>query len=116
MLVALLAAMPAPAMADDSVATREITALIDAVGTSGCRFRRNGRWHDGADAARHLQRKYAYLHERGLAADATQFIERAGSRSSVSGREYRVACADEPELSAGEWFTRRLQALRRHGA
>lgn len=96
-------------------AQREIRSLMDALPASGCRFQRNGKWYDGAAARDHLQRKYDYLLRRGLVDSPEQFIERAASRSSVSGKAYRVACPGQPERTAAEWFGERLQGLRRHG-
>ena len=40
------------------------------------------------------------------------FIERAASRSSTSGRAYRVRCPGQPETSSAEWFDARLKRLR----
>ncbi|KRG47866.1 hypothetical protein ARC20_02800 [Stenotrophomonas panacihumi] len=104
-------AAAAPADADAG-----IHALIDALATSPCKFQRNGSWYDGARAAAHLQRKYDYLRQRDQAGTPEQFIERAASRSSVSGRAYRVACPGQPEQDAAAWFQQQLQAQRRHRA
>ncbi|MDG2524299.1 DUF5329 family protein [Stenotrophomonas sp. HITSZ_GD] len=97
-------------------AAREIAALVDALAASPCRFQRNGSWYDGARAAAHLQRKYDYLQARGQAGTPEQFIARAASRSSVSGRAYRVACPGQPERDAAAWFEEQLRAQRRHRA
>lgn len=99
--------------ADDA---REIGGLLDALATSPCRFQRNGSWYDGGRAAAHLQRKYDYLRQRGQAGTPEQFIARAASRSSVSGRPYRVACPGQPERDAGAWFEEQLRLQRRHRA
>lgn len=114
--IGLLACAGMAAAAPSPQAQREIRALIDALPASGCRFQRNGEWHDGEAARAHLQRKYDYLRRRGLVDSPEQFIERAASRSSVSGRAYRVACQGRPEQPAAAWFGERLQALRPHGA
>ena len=105
----LALAQTAPA---ESRADTEIRALITGLGQSGCRFQRNGRWYGGGDARRHLQRKYDYLRKRDLAATAEQFITHAASRSSVSGKPYRVACAGVAEQDAAAWFLQQLQQLR----
>ncbi|WP_051414127.1 DUF5329 domain-containing protein [Pseudoxanthomonas suwonensis] len=93
-------------------ASAEIQALIARMGESACRFQRNGRWHDAAEAQAHLQRKYDWARRRGMSGDAEAFIERAASRSSLTGRPYRVACAGQPERDAGEWFRAQLRDLR----
>lgn len=96
-------------------ATREITALMAALGQSGCRFERNGDWHDAEDARAHLQRKYDALLRRDLVDTAEQFIERAASRSSITGRVYHVRCGTGPVREAGPWFREQLQRVRAGG-
>lgn len=96
----------------DTTADAEIRALVSGLGQSGCRFQRNGRWHAASDAQAHLQRKYEWARKRGLTGDAEAFIDQAASRSSLSGRAYRVACPGQAEADAGDWFRMRLAALR----
>lgn len=117
-LTAFLAALPlwAPAhAAPGPQATREITALMASLGQSGCRFERNGDWHDAEAARAHLQRKYDALLRRDLVDTAEQFIERAASRSSITGRAYHVRCGKGPVREAGPWFREQLQRVRAGG-
>ncbi|MGH8055404.1 MAG: DUF5329 domain-containing protein [Stenotrophomonas sp.] len=108
-----LAASAFVASAAPSAATqREISGLMQALETSGCRFQRNGSWHESAEARSHLQRKYDYLLKRNLADTAEQFIDRAASRSSISGKPYRVACPGAAEQDASTWFQQQLQRQR----
>ncbi len=112
----LLLALPAPAVAAPAPrAQQEIAGLMAALAGSHCQFQRNGKWHDAAEARRHLQRKYDYLLKRNLVDSAEQFIERAASSSSVSGREYRVRCAGQPERASAEWFGEQLRRQRAAG-
>lgn len=90
----------------------EIAQLISSLDGSQCRFQRNGSWHDGHDARAHLQRKYDYLLKKDMVDSAEQFIERAASQSSMSGKPYRIQCPGQPEQTAAAWFGARLQALR----
>lgn len=106
----------AAAAAPPPVAEREIAALLAALQASPCRFQRNGSWYPAAEARAHLQRKYDYLRKRDLVASAEQFIARGASRSSSSGKAYRVACPGQPEQDAATWFAQQLAALRRHAA
>ncbi|SBV35833.1 conserved exported hypothetical protein [uncultured Stenotrophomonas sp.] len=108
LLAAVMPALAAPA----ATAQREIAGLMQALEHSGCRFQRNGRWHGAAEARDHLQRKYDYLRKRELAGSAGQFIDNAASRSSLSGKPYRVACPDQPEQDAAPWFRQQLARLR----
>jgi hypothetical protein len=97
-------------------AKQEINALIGALATSKCEFQRNGKWYGAEDARSHLQRKYDYLLRKNLADTAEQFIERAASRSSMSGREYRVRCPGQADQSSASWFQAQLRRLRGSGA
>lgn len=106
----LVSAAPSP------TAKREIQGLMDALSASSCEFQRNGTWHGREEARRHLQRKYEYLLKRDLADTAELFIERAASKSSLSGRAYQVRCPGQPVQPAAAWFKARLEALRGSGA
>lgn len=113
-LVALaLALAPGIAGAAPSAdARREITQLIGSLDGSQCQFQRNGSWYGPADARSHLQRKYDYLLKKDMVDTAEQFIERAASQSSMSGKAYRIRCPGQPEQTSAAWFGARLQALR----
>lgn len=103
----------AAAAAPPSAAVRaEIDALLAALGESGCTFARNGSWHEAGEARAHLQRKLDHLLRRGAVATAEEFIERAASRSSISGEPYQVKCAGDAPTASGEWLTQRLARLR----
>jgi hypothetical protein len=96
-------------------ASAEINHLLDFVQSSGCDFNRNGTWYDAGHARTHLQDKFAYAKSRSLAT-ADQFIDKIGSRSSFSGKPYRVRCGAQ-ELDAGPWLNRELKRFRdTHGA
>jgi hypothetical protein len=90
----------------------EIDALLAALGDSGCRFERNGDWHDAAEARAHLQRKLDHLLKRGAVATAEEFIERAASRSSISGEAYQVKCGSAAPVASSDWLSGRLAAQR----
>lgn len=112
MVMSLTTASGNVAAAPSDTARREIALLIGALDGSSCRFQRNGTWHNAAEARAHLQRKYDYLLKKDKVDTAEQFIERAASRSSMSGESYRITCPGQPEQSAASWFGARLQALR----
>ncbi|MFC3549699.1 DUF5329 domain-containing protein [Lysobacter cavernae] len=92
---------------------REIDRLIAALGASGCQFQRNGRWYDAGEAQAHLRKKYAWLRKRDMVASSEQFIERAGSESSMSGKPYQVRCPGRPAVVSSSWLTAKLAELRR---
>jgi Family of unknown function (DUF5329) len=104
---AFLAVYPASAAQVDMDA--EIDYLLTTVAESDCVFIRNGKEYDGADARNHLQMK----RERGRKYyDTTElFIERIASKSSWSGKPYRIRC-DDQEVEAAAWFTDVLNRYR----
>jgi len=106
------AACTATAHADlDAMGQREVQALLAFVGSSHCTFIRNGKAYD-ADAARsHLEYKLDYLLRRHKVNSAEEFIERAGTESSFSGKPYRVNC-DGVERPSADWLMEELQRLR----
>lgn len=116
-VAACLLAFVGPVLsAPSATAKREIQGLMEALSASSCEFQRNGTWHGRDEARKHLQRKYDYLLKRDLADTAEQFIERAASKSSMSGRPYQVRCPGQPAQPAAPWFKAKLDALRGSGA
>lgn len=110
--VFLFIACAAASAAPDAVARREIDGLMQALEHSGCRFQRNGSWYDASAARNHLQYKYDYLLKRDMVNTAEQFIDRAASSSSMSGKPYRVSCPNLAEQDAAPWFRQQLARLR----
>jgi hypothetical protein len=108
-LLCLLPAFPAAS----APPAHEIEQLIAGLGASGCEFQRNGSWYAAKKAEAHLRRKYEWLRERNLAATAEQFIERAATKSSMSGRAYQVRCAGQSAVPSAEWLRARLVEVRK---
>ena len=90
----------------------EIDALLVRLEASGCRFNRNGAWYGGREARQHLLQKLDYIERRGSVASTEQFIELAASRSSASGKPYRVQCRDGAPVDSAVWLNRELGTLR----
>ena len=93
-------------------ARQEIAHLIAYLTASGCSFQRNGSWHDAADAAKHIQRKYDYLLKRDLVASSEDFIARAATESSLSGKPYQVRCGGNAPLASAAWLKAELAKYR----
>jgi hypothetical protein len=109
----LLAILPLSSLAAPAPAARqEISHLIGYLTASGCSFQRNGSWHDAAQAAKHLQRKYDYLLKRDLVASSEDFIARAASESSLSGKPYQVRCGDDAPVASAAWLKAELTKYR----
>jgi hypothetical protein len=90
-------------------ARAEIDGLLSRLEASACQFNRNGTWYPATEAKSHLLRKLKYLEDRGLVQSAEQFIERAASSSSTTGRPYLAP------VQSGTWLLSQLQGMRSPG-
>ena len=95
-----------------SVADVEIRQLLGYVERSGCVVSRNGSWYSASDARAHLEKKYRYLLDKGWVDTTEDFIDRAATASSMSGKPYQVQCDGRKPVSSAEWLTTELQRLR----
>ena len=102
-------AQPAPLAARTQV---EIDHLFTYIAASGCKFNRNGSWHDMAEARGHVTLKYEYLRDRDRVSTAEDFIDGAASRSSLSGKDYLVQCGSSAPVPAGAWLREELARWR----
>ena len=92
--------------------SQAITHLLEFVRTSGCQFKRNGTWHDSESAANHIQRKYDYANNKGVIADAEDFIQYAATESSWTGIDYVVKCPKQSEQTSSDWLHSELTRYR----
>ena len=95
-----------------SVADVEIRQLLDYLERSGCVVYRNGSWYSASDARAHLEKKYRYLLDKSWVDTTEDFIDRAATASSMSGKPYQVQCDGQKPVSSAEWLTTELQRLR----
>ncbi len=112
LVLLMLAAALAHAAELSSSAKAEIDVLLNRLGTSNCQFYRNGSWHGGSEARDHLQMKLEYLVEKGLITDSEEFIEEAGTKSSISGQPYKVRCPNQTEQPSAVWLGSELRKIR----
>ncbi len=108
----LVGALAAAASGQKLTTDQEVDLLLRELGASGCRFQRNGTWYEAAKAKEHLQKKRAYLARKGKIRIAEDFIALGASESSLSGKAYRVACPDVPEVDSKVWLQGRLANIR----
>ncbi len=87
----------------------EISHLLDFISSSGCTFIRNGNTYGPGEASEHIAKKYDYIGD--AITSAEQFIAHAATRSSLSGKPYRVTCANGEHPSA-DWLTAELLRYR----
>jgi hypothetical protein len=91
---------------------QEITHLFSYLEHSGCQFNRNGSWHNSKDAAAHLDEKYQYLLKKNQISSTETFIEKAASKSSITGTPYQVKCGNAASVESAVWFKTELDKYR----
>jgi hypothetical protein len=88
----------------------EVEHLIKYLADSDCRMIRNGKSYDAKDGAKHMRRKYDYF--RNKISSTEEFIEYAGTKSTMSGRLYEVLCVDQQAEFTRDWLLNELEAFR----
>lgn len=117
LLACIALALPLAASAQPSTplsqrSRAEIDHLLAYIGASGCQFSRNGSWHDWTTARDHVATKLDYLSDRGMIDSAETFIDKAASRSSLSGSDYLVQCPGAAAVASGSWLRSELARFR----
>jgi len=90
----------------------EVEHLLEFVESTDCTFERNGKKYDGADAAKHIKRKYKYF--RNKITTTEEFIEYSGTKSTMSGKPYLVYCADAGPIESKTWLMEELTLYRKN--
>ena len=90
----------------------QIEHLLSFISSSPCKFMRNGSWYEASEAADHIRKKYNYVLSKGLIESAEDFIKYSATKSSISGKKYRVQCSNSPEIDSSEWLLTELGAFR----
>lgn len=89
---------------------QKIELLIQKVGSMrDAVFIRNGTEHTPAEAAKHMRDKWQW--KAGEIKTAADFIDVAASKSSITGKPYRIRYADGHEVTAGEFLKAELDKL-----
>jgi hypothetical protein len=109
-LLACLALANVAHAATPPAEARKIEALIAAVAAQrDAVFIRNGSEHTAAQAAAHLRLKWT--NAGGRIRTAEDFIRYCASKSSLTGRKYRIRFADGREVDAGDFFRAELRRI-----
>jgi hypothetical protein len=109
-LVALTCAAGAAAETmPQSESTATIEYLLASVAGSELQFVRNGKSHSGAEAVKHMRRKYEHFEDRIHSPE--EFIELAATKSILSGKAYTVR-SDDGEIPTAEWMQTLLAKYR----
>ena len=109
-LLVILSLMGGYAYAQDSSEAAKIRYLIGSVeALPGVKFLRNGVEYDAKKAADHLRLKLRTAGDHVKTAE--DFIRLCGSKSSVSGKAYRMRFPDGSSMDAEKFFHERLKAF-----
>jgi hypothetical protein len=91
--------------------TAQIEVLISSIeGLKDASFIRNGSDYDAKTAAKFLRGKWN-AHKKEIAT-ASDFIEKAASVSSTSGKPYVIRFKDGKEVKCGDFLKERLAKLK----
>jgi basic membrane lipoprotein Med (substrate-binding protein (PBP1-ABC) superfamily) len=90
----------------------EIDYLFSYLKNSGCQLNRNEKWHSADEAVSHLGTKYKYLLENNMLSSTEDFIDKAATSSSTSGKPYFVKCANEEPIQSSVWLKAELSKYR----
>ena len=107
---ACLLALSAGSVQGEESLQAEIDCLLEHVRQSDMAFIRNGKSHDGEAAAEHMARKYDHFRKR--VDSGEDFIAYAATKSTVSGRAYRVRLSDGEELDSADYLLEQLSVCR----
>jgi hypothetical protein len=111
-----LAVSEALQAAPPPIAQAEINYLLEFVEHSGCEFFRNGTWYDAKTARAHLKSKYELLSASDRISSTEDFIDKAATSSSLSGRPYQVRCGGGEPITSAQWLREALNRYRPHDA
>ncbi|MCD6023933.1 MAG: hypothetical protein K0Q91_849 [Fibrobacteria bacterium] len=95
---------------------RKIDALLDSVKSSGVTFIRNGNEYTAKEAHDHLRKKLKSARNSWFAPPeeewtARMFIEKVASRSSISGKPYRVRLGNGKVVETRAWLSGMLREI-----
>ena len=84
----------------------EIKHLLSFVASTACLYERNGQMHNGEAAAKHIKKKYHYYLDDIISAE--EFIEWSATKSSLSGKYYKIHCPNQPTVLSQKWLLSEL--------
>jgi hypothetical protein len=90
--------------------SKEIAHLLKFVKTSSCIVNRNGSEHDGAGAAKHMTKKYKHFEDD--IESSEDFIRLSATKSTMSGKMYKVKCPGKSGTTTKEWLLGELKVFR----
>ncbi len=109
--IAVMALLSMDARSDVPDADRhEVLHLLEYLRNSDCAMERNEKKHDSEDAYSHVKRKYEYFQDEIRTSE--DFIEYSASKSTMSGKFYRIFCNNESAVLTRDWLLEELHDYR----
>jgi hypothetical protein len=96
--------LPVASADTPAIAQTEINYLLAFVQKSNCEFHRNGTWYDAKMAQEHLRYKYKALAAGNRIQSAEDFVEKAATKSSLTGRPYEIRCKGGDVVTTSVWL------------
>lgn len=88
----------------------EVQHLLDYLRGSDCVMERNGEQRSSEDAYAHVKKKYDYFRDN--IETPEEFIDYAATKSTMSGKYYRVICPGDPPVRTRDWLLDELHRYR----
>lgn len=88
----------------------EIDHLLNFVASTNCKYERNGEIYSGAEAVKHIKKKYDYFSND--IETAEDFVKYSATKSKFSGDHYRIHCASHPAVKSSVWLLSELARYR----
>ncbi len=93
-----------------AAAEHEIAHLLKFIEVSECKYERNGTKYKGAEAVKHINRKYQYYFDDIKSTE--DFIKYAATKSAMSGKHYKIYCPDSTVIKSRDWLLIELKKYR----
>ena len=88
----------------------EVAHLLTFIEKTECKYERNGTMHTGAEAVKHINKKYRYYLDDIKSAE--DFIKYAATKSAMSGKHYKIYCPDSTVIKSRDWLLIELKKYR----
>ena len=88
----------------------EVEHLLAFVKNSGCIINRNGTEHPAEKGVSHIERKYDYFRDEINSTE--EFIELSATKSTMSGKFYKVQCPGNKTIKTKDWLLTELKVYR----
>lgn len=89
----------------------EIAHLLKFVELTECKYERNGTRHKGAEAVKHINKKYQYYLDDIKSTE--DFIKYSATKSTMSGKHYIIHCPDNTVMKSRDWLLIELKRYRK---